>query len=93
MQDFSLLQNYPNPFNPETVIQYALPRPSDVNIVIYNILGQEVRRWDIVGQSAGYHRVRWDGTDALGNRVASGVYQYRLQAGDFTATRKMVLLR
>ena len=85
---FSLSQNYPNPFNPETTISYDLPVASDVKIVIYNLMGQEVRRWDIQGQPAGNHRVRWDASS-----FASGVYLYRLQAGDFVQTRKMVLLK
>ena len=90
---FHLSQNYPNPFNPETVIEYALPELSDISVVIYNLRGQEVRRWDILFQSAGYHTIRWNGTTALGNPVPSGVYLYRLQAGDFVLTRKMVLLK
>ena len=86
--EFSLSQNYPNPFNPVTTIKYELPFKSDVKLVIYNLIGQEVRRWDIQGQPAGIHRVSWDASS-----VTSGVYLYRLQAGDFIQTRKMVLLR
>ncbi|MCH7886784.1 MAG: T9SS type A sorting domain-containing protein [Candidatus Marinimicrobia bacterium] len=74
--DYTLEQNYPNPFNPETVIEYALPKASDISLVIYNLRGQEVRRWDIQGQPAGNHRVSWDAQN-----IASGVYLYRLIAG------------
>ena len=86
--EFALSQNYPNPFNPSTVIRYALPKASDISLVIYNLRGQEVRRWDIQGQTVGYHQVNWDASS-----VASGIYFYRLQAGDFVQTRKMVLLK
>ena len=59
-ESYSLAQNYPNPFNPVTVIKYALPIRSEVSLIIYNLLGQEVRRWDIQGQTAGYHQVTWN---------------------------------
>ena len=85
---FSLAQNYPNPFNPGTVIEFVLPQPSDITLVIYNLRGEEVRRL-IEGQKpAGYHQVTWDASN-----VASGIYFYRLQAGDFVLTRKMVLFK
>ena len=87
-EEYHLYQNYPNPFNPVTVIKYALPQASDISLVIYNLRGQEVRRWDIPGQPAGNHQVSWDAPN-----IASGVYLYRLIAGDFLQTRKMVLLR
>ena len=85
---FLLSQNYPNPFNPVTVIKYALPKASDISLVIYNLRGQEVRRWDILGQPAGNHQVTLDASN-----IASGVYLYRLIAGDLVQTRKLVLLR
>jgi len=85
---FSLAQNYPNPFNPGTVIEFALPQPSDITLVIYNLRGEEVRRL-IEGQKpAGNYQVTWDASN-----VASGIYFYRLQSGDFVQTRKMVLLK
>jgi len=92
LADFALSQNYPNPFNPVTVIEYALPKASDISLVIYNLRGQEVRRWDIQGQLPGNHRVTWDASS-----LASGVYLYRLQAGaptdGFMQMRKMLLLK
>jgi hypothetical protein len=83
-----LLQSYPNPFNGQATLQFVLPVPSNVKLEIHNILGQLVEIL-VDGQlPAGTHLVRWDAS-----RYSSGVYFYRLKAGDFTATRKMVLLK
>ena len=90
---FSLKQNYPNPFNPETIIEYSLPKACHVEIVVYNILGQEVRTLIDEHQKPGRHRVRWDSKDEKGKEVSSGIYLYRIKAGEFWQTRKMVLLR
>ncbi len=92
-QEFDLRQNYPNPFNPTTVIEYALPKPSEVTIRIYNILGQKVRDLLDEHQDAGYKSVLWDGKDNSGNEVSSGVYFYRIQAKDFIKCKKMTLLK
>ncbi len=91
-----LLTNYPNPFNPETWLPYQLSAPADVSISIYSVDGRLVRRLDLGYQSAGMYVSRhraayWDGTNAVGEPVASGVYFYRLTAGDFTATRKLLI--
>ena len=91
--EYTLGQNYPNPFNPSTVIGYDLPSRSDVRIDIYNVLGQSVRTLVSEAQSAGKHTAEWDGRDANGHSVASGVYLYRLQAGGFVQTKKMVLAK
>ena len=94
--NYSLSQNYPNPFNPTTSIQYSVSSgqsPPHVTLKIYNILGQEMRTLVNTSQEPGYYTVTWDGKDALGNEVSSGVYFYRLRAGDFTATRRMVLMK
>ena len=91
--EFHLAQNHPNPFNPETVIEYALPQPSNITLTIYNVIGQQVHSWDISSQPPGYHTIRWDATDRFGNRVPSGIYLYRLQASTFAASKKMLLLR
>ncbi len=86
--EFSLSQNFPNPFNPITVISFALPEASEVKLEIYNIVGQKVATL-VDGQlEAGEHIVRWDGRD-----VASGVYLYRLEVGEFVETKKMILLK
>ena len=92
----TLLANYPNPFNPETWIPYQLSEPADVSVSIYSVNGHLVRRLDLGHQSAGVYRSRsraayWDGRNAFGERVASGLYFYTLTAGDFTATRKMLI--
>ncbi|RMG60970.1 MAG: T9SS C-terminal target domain-containing protein [Calditrichaeota bacterium] len=90
---FQLAQNYPNPFNPETVIAYSLPVASAVKLVVYDALGREIRTLVQQNQPAGQYRVRWDGRDEQGRPVPSGVYFYRLQAGRFSASRKMLLLK
>jgi hypothetical protein len=90
---FDLSQNYPNPFNPTTNIRYQLPQTVNVTLVIYNMLGQEVRKLVNGEQPAGYHTVVWDGRDKAGRPVPSGVYYYRLQAGSFTETKKMVVAK
>ncbi len=90
---FYLSQNYPNPFNPETEIKYQLPEASSVNIKVYNIMGQEIKTLFSDHQSAGYYSIKWDGTNNMGMKVASGIYVYRLQAGSFTDIKKMVFLQ
>jgi hypothetical protein len=91
-EEFELTQNFPNPFNPETTISFALPRPSDWRLTVLNINGQIVKRY--TGSSAaGTTSIVWDATDENGMKVATGVYFYRLDAGDFSSTRKMVLMK
>lgn len=85
---FSLSQNYPNPFNPVTEIRYALPRGCEVRLEVYNILGEKVATLVDEKQAPGYKAVTWDA-----KAVGSGIYFYRLQAGSFVETRRMVLLR
>lgn len=89
----SLEQNQPNPFNPSTEIRFTLPAAAKVTLQIYNSLGQEVRRLVDSLWLAGRHVVQWDGANAQGRQVASGVYLYQLRTGTFVQTRKMVLLR
>ena len=91
--DFALHQNYPNPFNPTTTIRYDLKARSKVALTIYNALGQEVRNLVSDTQNAGRYQVQWDGRDNTGGKVASGIYFYRLRAGDFVQFHKMVLLK
>ena len=90
---FQLSQNYPNPFNPATTIEYSLPKRSDVVIDIYDILGRKVRQLVNETRSAGVYKVTWDGTDQNGNPVSTGIYLYRIQAGDFMESRKMLLIK
>jgi len=90
---YILEQNYPNPFNPQTRIQFKLPNVSYVTIKIYDILGHEVKTVLSEQRGAGTHSVIWDGMNNAGQRVASGIYIYRMQAGSFTAVKRMVLIR
>jgi hypothetical protein len=85
---FSLRQNYPNPFNPSTTIGYTLARRSHVTLSVYNTLGQQVAALINENQESGSHEVRFDGSG-----LASGVYFYRIQAGDFVQTKRLILLR
>ena len=90
--------NYPNPFNPETWIPFQLHRAAHVRITIYDVLGHEVRGFDLGYLSAGYYKTReravyWDGRNEVNERVASGTYFYRLEAGDFVGTHRMVILK
>ncbi len=90
---YGLFQNYPNPFNPETEIRFQLPQASRVELHIYNALGQKIRTLADGQLQAGQHKFRWDGRDKRGQGVATGVYFYRLRAGEFTDLKKMNLLR
>ena len=91
--DFALEQNYPNPFNPSTAIRYSLPRAATVSLVIYNGLGRRVKTLVAKKQAAGSYTVSWAGTDDRGVRVPSGVYFYKLKAGNHTFVRKMLLMK
>ena len=93
-----LLANYPNPFNPETWIPYQLAEPAEVTLTIYDMNGHLVRRLAIGYQAAGMYQNRsraayWDGRNHLGESIASGLYFYTLTAGEFTATRRMLILK
>lgn len=88
VKDYKLSQNFPNPFNPETRISYSLPVVSDVKLVIFNSNGMEVGKYVYKNQKAGSYEITWDGKD-----LSSGVYYYKLTAGSFTDTKKMVLVK
>ncbi|HHZ99380.1 MAG TPA: T9SS type A sorting domain-containing protein, partial [Candidatus Marinimicrobia bacterium] len=90
---FDLHQNYPNPFNPVTSINYQLAGDAQVTLTIYDIMGQKIRTVVNENQSSGFHSVLWDGKDNYNNPVSSGVYIYRIHAGDYIQTRKMILMR
>lgn len=90
---FGLEQNTPNPFNPSTAIGYQLAEAGDVRLAIYNLLGQEVRVLVSQRQVEGSFTATWDGRDAQGRRVASGIYLYRIQADGFSAVKRMLLLK
>ena len=94
----ALLPNYPNPFNPETWIPFRLAEDADVMLTIYDVSGKEVRSLDIGHTKTGVHESRnkaiyWDGRNDLGENVASGVYFYHLKAGEYSATKRMVILK
>jgi hypothetical protein len=91
--EYSLDQNYPNPFNAGTQITYGLAEDANVDLAIYNILGQRVVTLESGHREAGYHTVAWDGRDRDGDEVASGMYFYRIKAGDLIMSKKMVLLK
>jgi outer membrane protein assembly factor BamB len=93
---FQLLQNRPNPFfspNKGTVIRYGLAKPGDVSLKVYDITGRLVKTLVAGEKKAGMYSVPWDGKDSRGMKVSSGIYFYRLHSGDFTATKKLTLLR
>ena len=90
---YQLKQNFPNPFNPETKIYFEIPKAHDVSIVIYNMLGQKVRTLVNDNFKAGQHVVNWNGTNDHGVRMSTGVYFYRIKAGDFIASKKMLMLK
>ena len=90
---FNLDQNMPNPFNPSTAIGYQLPEAGMVRLAIYNLLGQQVRVLVNETKEAGSFTATWDGADSMGRRVASGIYLYRIHAGEFSASRRMLLLK
>lgn len=92
-KEFLLTQNYPNPFNPSTTIRYEVPNESRVVLKVYNMLGQEVRTLANTTQSRGVYHVQWDGKDQLGRSVASGVYLYRLEAGNIVKSKKMLFIK
>ena len=97
-QETVLLPNYPNPFNPETWIPYHLAEDADATLTIYDMSGQMVRKFGLGYQAAGKYQNRsraiyWNGKNEFGEQVASGVYFYHLSAGDYSATRKMVILK
>jgi hypothetical protein len=92
-EQFSVSRNYPNPFNPETTIHYELPEDASVSVRVFDLMGREVKTLTDVQMSAGRYDAKWDGTNQFGNAVSSGMYFIRVQAGEFSAVRKMTLMR
>ncbi len=90
---FALHHNYPNPFNPVTTILYDIPVDAAVMLVVYDILGRQVKTLINTNQTAGYKSIRWHGINDQGQLVSAGMYFYHLQAGRFSKVRKMVLLK
>jgi len=92
-ESFTLSQNYPNPFNPETTVRFDLPQPQEIELAIYNLAAQRMAMLVQGYREAGSYSVRWDGVTDAGLELASGVYFYRLTAGERVETRKLLLLR
>ena len=90
---FALHDNYPNPFNPKTQIRFNLPQRNDVNITIYNMLGQKVKVFSMINTPAGTHSITWNAANQNGQPLSAGVYLYQMISKDFVQTRKMVLLK
>ena len=90
---FNIVQNYPNPFNPTTQINYDLPENTFVSIIIYDVMGREIKSLLNDNQDAGYRSLQWNATNNLGQPVSAGMYIYTIQAGEFRSTKKMVLLK
>jgi hypothetical protein len=93
LQSFRLYQNYPNPFNPNTIINYKLPEETNVQLVIYNSLGEEVRKLVNVNQRAGIHSAVWDGKNNGGQALPSGVYIYTIKTAELNYSKKMILMK
>ncbi len=93
LEEYVLTQNYPNPFNPSTAISFQLPTASEVSLVIYDLNGQVVKQLASGKFARGKHSLEWEGRNESGARVASGVYVYKLQAGEFVAQKKLVLMK
>ena len=91
--EFALHENYPNPFNPTTQIRFDLPEMANVNLIIYNMLGQKIKSFNIQSAPTGYHAVTWNATNDLGVPVSAGIYLYQLQTEGFIKTKKMILLK
>ena len=92
-KQFKLNQNYPNPFNPITTLQYDLAKDSYVSLIIYDMLGNVVNNLVNKNQKSGSKSVQWDATNNQGESVSAGVYLYKIQAGEFSQTRRIILLK
>jgi len=90
---FNDLRNFPNPFNPTTTISFSIPKESNVDLSIYNIKGQKIKKLEIRNLKLGINEVVWDGTDNDNKPVSSGIYFYQLKAGEFEEIKKMILLK
>ena len=89
----NLISNFPNPFNPSTTIKYELSQPSQVKVVIYNMLGKKIIQLYQGQKESGVHTIEWNGLDKFGNTISSGTYLYQVQAGHFVRTKKMLLIK
>jgi len=90
---YALYDGYPNPFNPFTTIRYDLPRETEVKLLVFDILGRQVKTLVSENQNAGYQSVQWNGLDDTGRPVGTGIYLYRIEAEGFVETRKLLFLK
>ena len=91
--EFALKQNYPNPFNPSTTIEFAIPKLADVNLTIYNVLGQSIKNIQMNNTQAGRYSIIWNGTNNFGAKVSTGIYFYKIKAGKYSDIKKMVFMK
>ena len=89
----TLLDNYPNPFNPSTSITFGLSNSAPAKIIIFNLVGQKIKTFDLKNLTAGFHTIKWDGTDFEGQAVSAGMYFFQLQTPEMIKTKRMVLLK
>ncbi|MBN1999417.1 T9SS type A sorting domain-containing protein [candidate division KSB1 bacterium] len=92
-QIFILSQNFPNPFNSSTTIEYKVPKNCNVNIQIYNLVGQKIKTLVNTQKEKGEYKIYWDGTDDLGENISTGVYFYKINSGAFHNVKKLLLIR
>ena len=90
---YALHNNYPNPFNPVTNITYDIPEVANVSLDIYNVMGQKVRTLVAGSHEPGRYRVLWNATNDFGEGLSSGMYIYKIQAGDFVSVKKLILMK
>jgi len=92
IESFMLMDNYPNPFNNQTTIRFAIPKQTEVEIAIYNLLGEQLRKWKQI-TPAGYHDIHWDGTNQNGQEISSGIYFYNMKTENYFQTKKLILAK
>ena len=90
---YALYQNYPNPFNPTTKIYYEMPEDALVKVVIFDVMGRNVKTLMNEIQSSGYHSILWDATNDMGEDISAGMYIYTILAGEYRSSKKMVLIK
>jgi flagellar hook assembly protein FlgD len=91
--DFGFSQGYPNPFNPETTVDYQTALDGNVSVIVYNIMGKQIRALVHESKVAGYYKAAWNGRDDQGKAAPSGIYFIRMQSGDFNKVRKVMLMK
>jgi hypothetical protein len=91
--DFSLYQNYPNPVTSGTYIEYSLPITTKVTLKIYDVMGRNIRNLVDRNQNPGSYKIYWDSTNRYGEKVSAGIYFYQMKAGEFSETKKMIIMR